>query len=75
MLKQYKRNFILSNLLMVGVVLFAVEVIIFGYFFHAGTEELKTTMSQKLEPYDAIRDVLRQHPQAFFSPVPALSSV
>ena len=71
MLKQYKRNFILSNLLMVGVVLFAVEVIIFGYFFHAGTEELKTTMSQKLEPYDAIRDVLRQHPQAFFSPAPA----
>lgn len=71
MLKKYKRNFILSNLLMVGMVLFAAEAIIFGYFFHAGIEELKTTMSQKLEPYDAIRDVLRQHPQAFFSPAPA----
>lgn len=68
MLKKYKRNFILSNLLMVGMVLFAAEAIIFGYFFHAGTEELKTTMSQKLEPYDAIRDVLRQHPQAFRAP-------
>lgn len=69
MLKKYKRNFILSNLLMVGMVLFAAEAIIFGYFFHAGIEELKTTMSQKLEPYDAIRDVLRQHPQAFRAPV------
>lgn len=71
MLKKYKRNFIVSNLLMVGIVLFTMEAIIFGYFFHTGTEELKTTMLQKLEPYDAIRDVLKQHPQAFRAPAPA----
>lgn len=65
MLKEYKKKFIMSNLLLVGFVLIVMNIVIFTYSYHASVEELKTTMSQKLEPYDAIRDVLKNHPRAF----------
>ncbi len=65
MLKEYKRKFIMSNLLLVGFVLIVMNVVIFTYSYHTSVEELKTTMLQKLEPYDAIHDILKKHPRAF----------
>ena len=65
MLKEYKRKFIMSNLLLVGFVLIVMNVVIFTYSYHTSVEERKTTISQKLEPYDAIHDILKKHPRAF----------
>ncbi len=61
-MKNYKKSFILSNLLLVGTVLVAMNVLIFVYSYNSGLKELKTTMSQKIEPYDMIRNFLRDMP-------------
>lgn len=64
MLKEYKKKFILSNLLLVGTVLLIMNTIIFVYSYHSNIDELRIMMSQKLEPYDAIRDMLKNNPPA-----------
>lgn len=61
-MKDYKKSFILSNLFLVGTVLIAMNVLIFVYSYNSGLKELKTTMSQKIEPYDMIRNFLRDMP-------------
>ena len=59
-MKSYKRSFILSNLMLVGFVLLAMNTAVFVYFHHNAVSELKTTMMQKTEPYDTIRNILSE---------------
>ena len=57
-MKDYKKSFIRLTLMLTGAVLLVMNTIIFVYFYHTSIEELKTTMEQKLEPYDALRNLL-----------------
>lgn len=52
MLKDYKRKFILTNLLLVGAVLLAMNALILIYSHHAAVRELESTMAQMLEPFE-----------------------
>ena len=61
-MRDYKRRFILSNLIMVGILLVIMNTVIFVYSYNAGREELKTTMEQKIEPYGTIMNILRDRP-------------
>ncbi len=58
MIKKYKKSFILTNLILVASVLLVVNIVIFAYSYHLSIEKLKTTMQQKIEPYDAINNFL-----------------
>lgn len=61
-MRDYKRRFILSNLIMVGILLVIMNTVIFVYSYNAGREEIKTTMEQKIEPYGTIMNILRDRP-------------
>ncbi len=63
-MKDYKKSFIRLTLMLTGAVLLVMNTIIFVYFYHTSIEELKTTMEQKLEPYDALRNLLPERPPA-----------
>lgn len=63
-MKDYKKSFIRLTLMLTGAVLLVMNTIIFVYFYHTSIEELKTTMEQKLEPYDTLRNLLPERPPA-----------
>ncbi len=63
MLKAYKKKFILSNLCLVGFVLLVMNTVFFTYSCHTGMKELKTTMQQMLAPYNALKDIIKDHMQ------------
>lgn len=62
-MKDYKKKFILSNLIMVGIILIIMNAVIFFYSYNAGKAELKTTMEQKIEPYGIMMNLLRDKPR------------
>lgn len=62
-MKDYKKKFILSNLIMVGIILIIMNAVIFFYSYNAGKAELKTTMEQKIEPYGMMMNLLRDKPR------------
>lgn len=62
-MKDYKKSFIKSNLLLIGLVLFIMNAAIMVYSYHTSVDELKTVMQQKIEPYNTIRNILKEQPQ------------
>lgn len=61
-MKDYKKSFVISNLLLIGLVLLIMNTVIMVYSYHTNTEEIKTQMQQKIEPYNTIRDILKERP-------------
>ena len=62
-MKNYKKSFIKSNLLLIGLVLFIMNAVIMVYSYHTSVDELKTVMQQKIEPYNTIRNILKEQPR------------
>lgn len=73
-MKNYKKSFIKSNLLLIGLVLLIMNAVIMVYSYHASVEELKTVMQQKIEPYNTIRNILREQPRKASDEPPEISS-
>lgn len=62
-MKDYKKSFVIFNLLLIGAVLFVMNTAIMVYSYRTGVEELKTVMQQRIEPFNTIRNILRRQPQ------------
>lgn len=62
-MKNYKKSFIKSNLLLIGLVLFIMNAVIMVYSYHTSVDDLKTVMQQKIEPYNTIRNILKEQPR------------
>ena len=62
-MKDYKKSFIKSNLLLIGLVLLIMNAVIMIYSYHTSIDELKTAMQQKIEPYNTIRNILKEQPR------------
>lgn len=69
-MKNYKKSFIKSNLLLIGLVLFIMNAVIMVYSYHTSVDELKTVMQQKIEPYNTIRNILKEQPRKEDGAVP-----
>ena len=61
-MKDYKKSFIKSNLLLIGLVLLIMNAVIMAYSYRTSVDELKTVMQQKIEPYNTIRNILKEQP-------------
>lgn len=61
-MKNYKKSFIKSNLLIIGLVLLIMNAVIMVYSYHTSVDELKTVMQQKINPYNTIRNILKEKP-------------
>ena len=61
-MNDYKKSFIKSNLLLIGLVLLIMNAVIMIYSYHTSVNELKTVMQQKIEPYSTIRNILKDRP-------------
>lgn len=57
MLNDYKRKFVLSNMVLVGVVLFFSLSSIFAYSLHMRVSDLRSTMAQFTKPFENRRDI------------------
>ena len=61
-MKNYKKSFIKLNLLLIGLVLLIMNAVIMVYSYNTSVDELKTVMQQKIEPYNTIRNILKEQP-------------
>ncbi len=62
-MKDYKKSFITFNLLLIGLVIMIMNTVIMAYSYHTSVKELRTEMQQKIEPYNTIRNILRDRPR------------
>ncbi len=72
MLKEYKRKFILSNMLLAGTVLFLMLAATFLYLYHTDVSDLEATMAHLTEPFEDATGNLanRQKPSELTSSEP-----
>ncbi len=61
-MSEYKKSFVKSNLLLIGLVLLIMNTVIAVYSYHTSVNELKMAMKQRIEPFNTIRNILRDRP-------------